>query len=365
MSIRDKLKQDQSIIVSRIHSGESTTKISKEYGCNPGTIWYFLDSIGEKPVKQRGKNYGNSEQHKDKVIELLNLGYGSYKIGKELNIPKCTILRWLKSWGYDLSAKRKDDPDNMLKDKLEIVKILFESGKSCSKIAKELGYNEVSVMRLLNKHGYDTSDWKYSVDETFFKKIDTEEKAYVLGWMYSDGNVRHDGKWRISIAITDEEILLKIKDIIKYDGPLYYKSKEGNRKDQVELCVNRKRMTDDLINLGCVPAKSLILTLPTYEQIPENLFNHFIRGIFDGDGSVYNGVTICGSYDFTHQLAKILPCEITNIYQRYKKKDIRKSAHQLFIGRKLEITKFFNWLYKDATIYLERKKQQVDKLENI
>lgn len=358
MSIRERLNFDKDIIVSRIKNGESTSSIAKTYSCNAGTVWYFLKSINIEPNTKRSKNYGNVELRKEEIVNLFNSGMSAWKISIELNISKPVIIKKLNEWGYDLSSKRKDNPENMLKNKLETVKSLFEAGNGCEEIARQLGHSGASVMKLLNKHGYDTSDWKYHVDETFFNKIDTEEKAYVLGWMYSDGNVRNDGKWRISIAITDEEILLKIKDIIKYDGPLYYKIKEGNRERQVELCVNRKCMVNDLIKLGCVPAKSLILTLPNYDQVPENLFHHFIRGVFDGDGSVYNGVTICGSYDFTHELAKILPCKITNIYQRYKRKNIRESAHQLFIGRQEEIKKFSDWLYKDSTIYLERKKNK-------
>ena len=58
-------------------------------------------------------------------------------------------------------------------------------------------------------------------------------------------------------------------------------------------------MFNDLIKQGCVPNKSLILTFPNKYQVPKNLINHFIRGYFDGDGSIYEySKTHAGSISF-------------------------------------------------------------------
>ena len=91
MSIQVRLERDKELIFDRIHNGDSTSLIAKQYGCNPGTIWFFLDKYNIKPSRQRTDKYGNSELFKDNIINLLNKGYSAYKIGKELNIPKCTI----------------------------------------------------------------------------------------------------------------------------------------------------------------------------------------------------------------------------------------------------------------------------------
>lgn len=357
MTIREVLISNKEDILSRLKSGESTSKIAKHYNCNPGNVWYFLKSVGEKPNKSRTKNYGNSELYKGEILSLFRNGMSCYKISQQLSIPKKTIIRWINQWGYDTSEKRKDNPNNLLKNKKNTVISMFESGMSCYAIGKNLGHNEVSVMQLLNKHGYSTSDWKIKVDESFFEKIDTEEKAYILGWIYSDGNVRSDGKLRICLNEKDAKILYKIKDIIKYEGELYNKPARGSSKSQVELCINRKKITNDLARLGVMPAKSLIIKFPTKEQVPQDLVRHFVRGVFDGDGSINkSGVMICGSYDFIFGLKELLPCTVTNIYQRYRDRNPEDSAHQLFIGRSIEINKFFEWIYVDATIYLERKR---------
>ena len=76
---------------------------------------------------------------------------------------------------------------------------------------------------------------KYVFDKTFFQEIDTEEKAYILGFIYADGNIsniENDKHYRIRILLkkSDSNILEKIKTAIKYTGPIHYrKSKYKNK----------------------------------------------------------------------------------------------------------------------------------------
>ena len=354
MTIQQKLKQDQKEIVERVRNGEYTTTLAKEYNCNPGTIYQFLQKIGVSTnITYKGR--GKKEKYKNRIIRLHKDGISAYKISKELEIGKRTVLRWLKDWGYSCSDKAKRDDNNLLKDKKDEVIQLFENGVSCGKIGERLGHSGSNIGKLLKKHNYDPQDFKIKVDETYFNIIDTQNKAYILGWMYSDGNVMPEGKFRICLAEKDKHIVYWIKDQIKYEGNIHYRKPRNGSKAQYELCINRKVMVDDLISLGCVPNKSLIIKLPDFNQIPQNLYHHFVRGYFDGDGSINNGIMICGSYYFVYELQKLLPCKATNIYQRYKDRDPLGSAHQLFIGQRSEVLKFKKWLYEDAEMFLERK----------
>jgi len=166
-------------------------------------------------------------------------------------------------------------------------------------------------------------------------------------------------KIRISLAKKDEKIVQWIKDELKYTGPLYQKIREKPRENQVELCINRASMSNDLIKLGCIPNKSLVLRFPHW--LDKDLIRHFVRGVLDGDGSIAipkpNLITIfiTGSYYFVNELVNYLPCGYTNIYQRYKQKPKEESAHSLFIGRKEDVISFLHWIYDDATIWLDRK----------
>jgi len=359
MTIHDVLTNNIIYITEQINNGVSMFHISKEFQCNSGTVWYFLQEHNIETKYKRSENYGKQDQFKNEIISLFNNEKSAYQISKDLCLGKRTVLRWLKSWGYNTSKKRKLDPNKpTLKSRLSEVIELFTGGMNCGAIGRKLGYSGSQVYLLLNKHGFDTPKAKYDVDETFFDKIDTQEKAYVLGWFYSDGNVMPSGQIRICLCEKDVEILRHIRDIMKYTGPLYNKKARNSSLPQVELCINRQVLCKQLIKLGCVPNKSLKLKFPTEEQLPKYLHSHFVRGYFDGDGSVCRDVSIVGSLDFINTLKNILPCQITNIYPRYKDRDARLTAHQLHICRQSEVKKFYHWLYCEATIWLPRKRNK-------
>ena len=132
-------------------------------------------------------------------------------------------------------------------------------------------------------------------------------------------------------------------------------------------------MTKDLIDLGCVPAKSKILQFPNENQVPMNLLSHFIRGYFDGDGYVglttangkpntRYGFSITSSISFCDQLSKI----INNILNVNSKSDkaICLSVKTLRIGKRKNFKIFMEWIYKDATIYLQRKYDTYQKVKS-
>ena len=95
-----------------------------------------------------------------------------------------------------------------------------------------------------------------------------------------------------------------------------------------------------------------------FPKISNKYLEDFIRGYFDGDGSINTGLTIVSTLTFCQSLKDILPCTITNIYQRYKDREPDKSSHQLFVGKRKEVQKIYTWMYDNATIWLERKRLQ-------
>ena len=116
---------------------------------------------------------------------------------------------------------------------------------------------------------------------TNFEKIDTEEKAYWLGFLYADGCVgSKEDKIELGLAEKDLKHIEKFRDFMGINNKISY------RKDtkSYRISFRSQKCKLDLINKGCVPKKSLILTFPNEEQVPSNLLRHFIRGYFDGDG---------------------------------------------------------------------------------
>lgn len=241
---------------------------------------------------------------------------------------------------------------------------LYSSGYGSYKIAKQFNCSASSVNNLLKNNNIDTkktsNDYrKYTLNENYFEHIDTEDKAYFLGLIYSDGNV-YKSILKISLQESDSYILEQFLKYIQSTGHLYFlESREKNHKNQKIFSISNKTIIDDLKKLGVFEKKSLTLKFPTTEQVPKNLMNHFIRGVFDGDGSIFNteriingktyyepGVSIISSIGFIDGLFEFLG--FGNVYKTNNNKFIS------FKG-KVEIVKIINYIYNDATIFLNRK----------
>ena len=247
----------------------------------------------------------------------------------------------------------------------------YETGKfTAVDLAKEYPVSSTAINGLLRRHGYKAKSQselqrKYNIDETFFDVIDTEEKAYFLGFLYADGYNNTDrNSVNLSLKEDDKEILEILNNLLQPNKPLQYvEIKDTNSSNQYRLVIANKHISQKLVELGCDKAKTHNLTFPTEEQVPSCLIRHFIRGYFDGDGSVSKGkkskVDIIGTTAFLEPLQDILFNELslnkTLLNQRHKERD--NTIRSLQIGGILQCIKFRDWLYEGSTIYLERKKQ--------
>lgn len=120
-----------------------------------------------------------------------------------------------------------------------------------------------------------------SLNDHFFNKIDTVEKAYLLGWIASDGHIGKRG-FKIAIHQKDIKILEFLRDNICKEIPIRkFKTKTS------KLCsfeINSQQISKDLCQwLNIKPGKkSDIVSFPKLN----NFCLDFIRGYFDGDGSI-------------------------------------------------------------------------------
>jgi DNA-binding CsgD family transcriptional regulator len=313
-------------------------------------------------------NYGIVEKNKNKIIGLIDSGRSATSIAKELGCGKSSVLKKLSEWGVKSHHKSKVNPKNLLKDKTAEVIRLYKSGVSANQIAKQLGHTGPNVLALLRKEKVEIVDFRYSVDETFFDKIDSEAKAYVLGWFYADGCVDIEGKMRIQIQAEDRAVLEEIKKLMGYDGPLLElppPKKFPHRKAQISLQISRKTLADKLIALGCTPNKSLTITMPTRDQVPQLYFNHFIRGIYDGDGSIsikkgkYVQCSITSTDIFLQPLREFLAT--IGIETKHYYRHDHTNTLQMMISKTDHSVRFLQWLYRDAHVSLSRKKDKFDK----
>ena len=356
MKIRDILENNRLDIISKYENGVSTNKLAKEYNCNPGSIYFFLKANKVEVKKNPNRNMivNNGEE----VIRLYNDGLSSRDIAKKLGVTKTSILRYLISKGIDTSVNYtcKNKP-HLTEFKDQVIQDYLD-GMGHGEIARKYGYNQSAVTALLHKNNIEIRDFRIDVDEDFFSIIDTEEKAYVLGWLYADGNVNKN-TWRIQIA--DLDILEKIKELVKYKGEIadvQPPKKFPHRKVQYTINVCRKKMVDDLARLGVVPKKSLIIKFPTEDQVPKHLLGHFLRGVFDGDGSITKcakggfAISLTSTQDFLDEMMKLFKSDFS-LYERFP--DRKTTSRSLMCGKKSAIYEFLDFIYRDATVYLDRK----------
>ncbi len=201
---------------------------------------------------------------------------------------------------------------------------------------------------------------KNNFNQDYFNVIDTEDKAYFLGLLFADGNVyMKRNRVQITLANEDSYILDKFNQCINSSAKLYL-----DREIYSKLILDSKPLCQALIRLGCVERKSLTLDFPSEEQVPKHLLHHFIRGYFDGDGHIskdkklinpYYHINITSSESFIKTLRSILiskDINLAGVYKRYKDKEV--SAYTMYVKSK-SVEAFTNYIYKDATIFLERK----------
>lgn len=267
----------------------------------------------------------------------------------------------------------------MLNEK-EIIKD-YKEGLSGCKIAEKYKIKTHQVYYILKKNGVKTRSNKensrrYTHDENFFEIIDSEEKAYWLGFIYADGyiSIASSGQkvFGISLSINDKKHLEKFKNDIKATNPINeYASSGYSSNHYCRIAITSEKTVNDLIDKGVVEHKTNVLTFPTEEQVPKHLVHHFIRGYFDGDGCITSyklsgydryKTSFVGTYKFLQSINEI-------IYEKYSIKIPRlfkrREDHEVYSleyasNKRSKI--LYNFMYENATIYLDRKYEKFSRL---
>lgn len=223
---------------------------------------------------------------------------------------------------------------------------------------------------------------KYKVNDNYFDVIDTEDKAYLLGFFIADGYLRVENgrSYRIAInnSIDDESIINLFKNKICPDNFISKINKQNGvkyfRKPQLEIRWTSEYMYNILVNkYGIINKKTYNLDFKfPFELVPEHLIRHFIRGFFDGDGNItyiqksdktikqFNFSFIFTSKDFCNQIAEIFESKFKMYRKITPQKSKNMTSYQLrfnFNLKRREVLEIvYKWLYENSEYYLERKK---------
>ena len=266
----------------------------------------------------------------------------------------------------DFTITRKDDQSGAIiwsEDQKRYIIEQYQNGVSSNVLAEQFHTSGEAIRRLLRKEKIAIINHNHRLPRNsyFFETIDTPEKAYWLGIMYSDGYVVQGKKTCIGLGMIDEEHIRKFQKALgmtEHKVSVY--QPKGNAHLIYETTCNDKKLVEDLIKLNVVPRKST-------QQIPfpdflkdDELIRHFIRGYFDGDGSFCFSiqkndfkVSFIGNQNFLLGLRAYLKKDKISL-MKDKRSEI---TYVLNIRGRYQVYNFLNWLYKDTIedIRLNRK----------
>ncbi len=232
---------------------------------------------------------------------------------------------------------------------------------SDQEIANKLEVNRDTVFRYRKKFSIPTpihrgrriNGRKFTINHDFFSEINTEERAYILGFISADGCLAKTGNdIRIEVQPKDIDILESIKQCLGSDAPIVEEVRDTGFVKQwhsIKFRVHSATMHADLCRLGVTPTKTFTLLYPT--AIPVYLERHYIRGLIDGDGSVFNRkFCLCGTASILAGTQQTILRETgCNLNIR-----IDKNGFHIMWGFRKHRNAIM-WIYGNSTIYLKRK----------
>lgn len=241
--------------------------------------------------------------------------------------------------------------------KISLIDLNKKYKTDCGYHFKKLNLKPIDV-KIYNRKGY------YKI-KNYIEEIKTEFDAYILGLWFADGHITKN-QAAITMHERDENILLKIIEYISPDQKLI-----KNRNNCKRLLISSKMFVENLKKHGIKYNKTNNeYSIP---KMPRNLVRHFIRGYFDGDGSLY--------YDKKYlrfNICSINKLILNEIFEIFRDNEIDSSINEenrsnikyniegrtfigsknmfrIFVRKKDSLLKLYDFLYKDSNIYLDRK----------
>lgn len=243
------------------------------------------------------------------------------------------------------------------------------NGMLLKDVCAKYNISSATIYKYMKKHNicYENGHGRrYHCNESFFHVIDTEAKAYWLGFIYGDGCVAYSDKsctapnrLTINLSSQDRCQLENFNRDIQSNFPIVDYIPKGSYAENPmnRLYVNSIEMCKDLISHGCVPNKTRQLSFP-YDSMSTKLYRHFIRGLFDADGYIGIGPTFCITkyIPFLEQIQEILMYQVPINGGRISMyKDRAEGIGDLRYHSVNKVTALASYLYRDTTVFLKRK----------
>lgn len=270
----------------------------------------------------------------------------------------------------------------------------YQAGEWISVIASDIGFCYSTVHKRLLRAGIPIrgeahlAAKKYDFRTDIFDQIDTEEKAYWLGFLYADG-CNYETTYSVSLGLAKEDgnHVFRFCEFIgtnKRPSEKTHKPRIISNPDKlcriqntISISCRNRHFSQRLAALGMVKAKTHKLKFPTVEQVPADLVRHFIRGYFDGDGHFSSslkkahGITefvmgFTGTDSFVRSIQDVVR-RVTGrmgyISTRYPEN--QNNIRTLTLSGNRSVERFADWLYANAGVFMSRKERKYQELKTL
>ena len=291
-----------------------------------------------------------SPEIEQEIIKLYQSGLSMAKAGAPYGISSATVMAILNRNNI---PKRTKGGIYAIPEQEVITR--YKNGESCQVIADSFKVTFHTISNILEKNNI-ARDNKYkniNLNENYFEKIDSSDKAYFLGFMLTDGNVSlNENTIRLSLSSKDEEILNIFKEKTGNENKICIREDEKHSERTFQL--RSKKWKDDLAKYGVVPQKTSISEMPI---LSTDMMPHLIRGMIDGDGWIsFNShqIGFCGNEKTVNQLKDYLVTTL-NVYD-VKVIHASENLWQITWASQKDIEKIGNYIYQNKdNCFLSRK----------
>lgn len=303
-----------------------------------------------------------------KIKTLVEQGFSAQKIATKLNLSRESTNSIILKNNFKLKNEVFSE------DKIDYIVQLYKEGVSAKKLGFKFKIDKRRVQKWAKENdclrSLNDSRRTTFFNQEYFDNIDTKEKAYWLGFLYADG-YNNKNTSTVSVALKGEDIAHLEKFAIELKLPIdkikkYTSSTVSNGiKKKYTACSLRlysKYLCDVLTNKGCPQAKSFIIKYPDW--LDDRFNNHFIRGIFDGDGCLTFRqkqrewkFSITGTKECCNKINEILNKILNLNCGLYYISKTNNNTYDLMTSGNEKIKKILDWLYEgsDESCRLDRK----------
>lgn len=303
----------------------------------------------------------------DQDIDFLKNNY-KFKTHEELGSLLNRTQQAITAKCFDLNLYKKEIPwtekdyqyvrDNYMNMQTsEIADYLNRSPAAIKVKAKQMGLKK----------------YPYCCDYHYFDEIDTEEKAYWLGFLSADGYISKGtnndaGIVGVELQKGDLKHLKKLNKALDGNYKIAYRERPcslSKFKDKLNgiysLRIYSKLMYESLVRLGFTSEKSFDCDIPDLKQ---DLIRHYIRGYFDGNGCLsftskgFNAGIITASKSLFDSLYSILNDLNFQIYYKPRNSEFGTPIYYFTLRYKEDKIRFLKYMYDNCSIYLDRKYQK-------